>query len=514
MDTNSNIRQLKRITDVEILNLDVLGYGPQGQHTRREWRKECLDNLLAGNIQFDAWQASWKDQINEELPRVNFGVVICFSDNSMLTQAHDGELPYTLDFSGHSFDDSLDCRAYTFQQTVLFSSAIFNGPAAFSIATFNGRSVFRYATFNGMTDFGASFNHSADFFSTSFSMYASFYCATFSNAGVYFNNVTFSGGASFHSAKFSGKAYFFLATFSELAAFGGAEFVGDVNFQLATFDRQCHFENSFDEQNKVWTKETSFASKVEFENAVFKNVGHFERVRFKKHTPAFRGCQIDNTRLEFSDDSYFPNDESTEDAIKNISFLKRLSDEHGQTDQALNFNAMELRAKRLQTAPQVATWSFKVVTWLYEKISNYGRSFTRPLLVYLSIFIITYFLAILFAANNSPIKCTEQMLQYNGDIQSDSPVSCLSYSIPQTDPAKDDLKLTGYRAAFEYAAYRASGIFDFSDNGKATDVVTKRVFGTAIEPWWMRVWGIFKSFASIALLFLAALGLRNKYRIK
>jgi hypothetical protein len=136
------------------------------------------------------------------------------------------------------------------------------------------------------------------------------------------------------------------------------------------------------------------------------------------------------------------------------------------------------------------------------------------LLVYLIIFCITYFMAIIFAANSSPIKCTLQMLQYNGDIQSDSPVSCLSYSIPQADTTKEDLKLTGYRAAFEYAAYRASGIFDFSDNGKATDVVTKRVFGTAIEPWWMRVWGIFKSFASIALLFLAALGLRNKYRIK
>jgi hypothetical protein len=30
----------------------------------------------------------------------------------------------------------------------------------------------------------------------------------------------------------------------------------------------------------------------------------------------------------------------------------------------------------------------------------------------------------------------------------------------------------------------------------------------------MRLWGIFKAIASTALLFLAALGLRNKYRIK
>jgi uncharacterized protein involved in copper resistance len=61
---------------------------------------------------------------------------------------------------------------------------------------------------------------------------------------------------------------------------------------------------------------------------------------------------------------------------------------------------------------------------------------------------------------------------------------------------------------------RAAGILDFSDNGKGTEAVANRLFGQPIEPWWMRIWGVLKAVASTALLFLAALGLRNKYRIK
>jgi hypothetical protein len=55
---------------------------------------------------------------------------------------------------------------------------------------------------------------------------------------------------------------------------------------------------------------------------------------------------------------------------------------------------------------------------------------------------------------------------------------------------------------------------DFTDTGKQNNVVNCRLFEEPIEPPLMRAWGIFKGIASIALLFLAALGLRNKYRIK
>jgi hypothetical protein len=76
------------------------------------------------------------------------------------------------------------------------------------------------------------------------------------------------------------------------------------------------------------------------------------------------------------------------------------------------------------------------------------------------------------------------------------------------------IHLSGYRAAVEYAVYRAAGVLDFADNDKQTEAINRRLFREPIEPWWMRAYGIFKAIASTALLFLVALGLRNNYRLK
>ncbi len=239
-----------------------------------------------------------------------------------------------------------------------------------------------------------------------------------------------------------------------------------------------------------------FKKQADFENAVFENVGHFERVRFLAHTPGFRGCKIDSTRLEFSNDSYFPKKEDSEDAIKNISFLKRLADEHGQTDQALNFNAMELRAKRLQTTPKSAPWAFKAVTWLYEKLSDYGRSFMRPLMGYVGLLLLSVVLTMACATYGTSAECANQAL-------------CIP---PPGQPPL--LKLSYERAVFEYAMFRAGGLLDFTDTGKQNHAVNCKLFGTPIDPPVMRGWGVFKAIASLAFLFLMGLGLRNKYRIK
>jgi Pentapeptide repeats (9 copies) len=478
MDTNSNISAEKKVVNVEILHFDELGYGPQGKHTRREWRKECLDNLLAGAVAFKAWQDGWKYSINKNSSKISFAAKLIYDDGSqsdVLGEEFEKKNPYALDFVGHLFAVALDANNSEFQQPALFVGTTYRGYADFSSVAFSWNADFSSATFNG---------------------------------AAYFNSATFSGHAVFDSATFW-IAYFSSATFSGNAVFRSATFSGNADFSLTTFHRQCRFENAFDAEKKEWTKETIFAGIVDFENVVFKNVGHFERVRFENHTPAFRGCQIDSTRLEFSDDSYFPRNESSDDAIKNISFLKRLADEHGQTDQALNFNAMELRAKRLQIEPKPATWSFRIITWLYEIISDYGRSFVRPLLIYLGLVSITYILALLAAANNSPQDCKGELWRIFSDMRDNGWPSCLSAELPD-----DKFKLNGYRAAFEYTTYRAAGILDFSDNDKQTVAVSKRLFNADVEPTWMRFWGIFKAIASAALLFLAALGLRNKYRIK
>jgi hypothetical protein len=97
------------------------------------------------------------------------------------------------------------------------------------------------------------------------------------------------------------------------------------------------------------------------------------------------------------------------------------------------------------------------------------------------------------------------------------------YLSPEVTPVKGNeckefdtcqFQMSGYRAATEYTLFRAAGVLDFADDGKRTTAVNQRLFAQPFEPAMMRVWGIFKAIFSTALLFLVALGLRNRYRLK
>ena len=533
MDTNSNIPAQKKVVSVEILHLDELGYGPQGKHTRRKWRAECLENLLAGKALFEAWQQSVKNQININLPAVKFVNKLTQENSSHIGfSLLDNSVSYTLDFSEYYFEDELDIQNYAidfpinfnhsvFMKDISFSGTSFGSYVDFESCIFNGLAFFRSATFSSIARFMNSvFHQMALFPDTIFLQQAQFNGAKFLDNGQfdcakfveesYFENIESKFSLVFEDAKFKEANFrhskFFYSNFRRAifegdANFSSAIFLNDSNFMQADFRNDCIFKNYFDDETQIWYKKTTFHKSINFENAIFRNVGHFERVRFLKFTPAFRGCKIDSTRLEFSDDSYFPEDENSDDAIKNISFLKRLAEEHGQTDQSLNFNAMELKAKRKQVEPQAAHWSFKVLTWLYEKVSDYGRSFLRPLLGYGALIVCSLLLTLPlsdYSQDTTPVAVTNRALCVPKD---------------KEEVAKQ-LQLTFGRAAFEYAMFRAGGVLDFTDTGKQNNTVNCTLFGQPIEPPFMRAWGIFKGIASIALLFLAALGLRNKYRIK
>lgn len=428
----------KKVISVEVLYLDELGYGPQGQHTRREWRAECLENLLAGKAQFEAWQDSWQNKIDHNLRRVSFSCSVTFEDGTDTSLLHK---PYVLDFSGCTFN-VLDAREFNFRQLVVFS----------------------YATFS----------------------FATFRDANF--CGVYFGGTTFLKWAFFNNARFVGWTNFGFATFGEGVEFSGSHFTEYANFESVTFNRQCRFYNTFNHDAQVWDKATTFFGKADFENATFKNVGHFEGVKFINQIPSFLGVDTASTRLEFSDDTHFAWHDVTEDAVKRLGHLKRLADEHGQIDQALTFNALELHAKAAQPTASITN---KLVTGAYALFSNYGRSFGLPIF-WLGFML---WLSFLFALGNA-------------GLQQNVEPSKLCVNLTQ------NITISKPRAAFEYAMFRASGVLDFNDADKQNHTVNCQLFKQPIEPWWMRAWGIFKAIASLGLLFLAALGLRNNYRIK
>jgi len=463
--------QAKKIASVEILHLDEIGYGPEGKHTRRQWRAECLENLLAGKEQFEAWQFSWLNKIDSSQWK-NYSIKVIYEGGDT-TSLFGLATKVILDFSGCNLDITRMFSEYNFLIQANFNMVSFQKDAFFDNVIFKSGVTFDNAVFKE----GAYFRE-----------------AIFERLEVRFTNVVFDGVISFYGATFHKVVYINNTIFNDASI-----------FQFANFNEMVVLTNSEFRMQSIFL-DAKFKDHSDFENVTFSNVGHFEGAKFLKLFPAFRGCKIDSTRLEFSDDSHFPQTDFTENAIKNISFLKRLADEHGQVDQALNFNAMELRAKRLNLlntvllyeAPDrrlfLSRWWETCFTLFYEKVSDFGRSFTKPFFCLLVVLVISFIFGLSSAYFHPPsvTENTEQVANSN------------SYKY---------ISLSASRAATEYSLYRSGNFLDFTDADKNTASINMRLFGSEIEPWWARVFGFFKGIITAILLFLIALGLRNKYRV-
>ncbi|MFW5432262.1 MAG: pentapeptide repeat-containing protein [Methylophilaceae bacterium] len=553
----------KKIVNIEVLHLDDLGYGPEGKHTRRSWRQECLDCFLQGKGAFLNWQQNWQKAAENNKKTADFGLELTLEDGSKKPAGSSGA-SHALDFSGqvclvnvsdYQFLQKVFFNVATFQGGAQFNKAIFQGGAQFNRAVFEGYTEFYSATFEGAAWFkDTTFDDKAVFSNATFEGYAMFGYSTIFKGDVMFDHADFKGNVEFGHATFKGDAWFNSATFGSTkvditspyqndmvngasflcvtfksnAMFERATFKDDAMFSYATFEGCSLFSNAKFENSSLFTK-AKFQDSVGFESATFDNVGHFEGAQFldgKAKIPSFRGCKIDETRLEFSDDSYFTQADFNEDAIKNISSLKRLADEHGQTDQALNFNAMELRAKRkfesqnlspgkhqdADALLELLSWRvwvgagnffkgkywFCMFTWLYEVCSDFGRSFTRPLFLLITFNIITFLLC-LYAA--SP----------NVNLSKQSVFSALSQEMQLGD--NHQISISAFRAATEYSIYKTGNFLDFSDNDKRTEVINQRLFGSEVEPGGIRAYGFLKGLFSAILIFLIGLGIRNKYRV-
>lgn len=140
---------------------------------------------------------------------------------------------------------------------------------------------------------------------------------------------------------------------------------------------------------------------------------------------------------------------------------------------------------------------FCVFTWMYEKCSDFGRSFTRPLFLLIALNILTFGICLCMAVH---AEKNQEM----------SVFSVLSEDMP--DKA-DNVTISAFRAASEYSIYKTGNFLDFSDADKHTEIINQRLFGSSIEPAGMRIYGFFKGLFSAILIFLTGLGVRNKYRV-
>lgn len=309
---------------------------------------------------------------------------------------------------------------------------------------------------------------------------------------VYFSGSTFPRGADLSGATFSRYADLSGASFSGDADLSGAVFSNNANFSDATFSLDANFSGA-NFSRKHWTtfEHATFGGIVNFLNAELDGDTSFARAIFKTHPPSFHGAKLNEgaafdgvqwpappvpvkraTNGDAANDRIAKWDwerarNALEGDIKNYQRLKQMMETLKKHEDELEFFAREMALKRVlhkTNGENAKAWLLK----LYEMLSGYGRSILRPLLV--------------IAAASVPFGILYDVLPLlNGSDL--SPREALGLSLANS-----------------------FGIFSFAKDAAGID--PKQLSAAT------RTLGVVQAGLGAFMLFLAGLGLRNRFRMK
>jgi hypothetical protein len=145
------------------------------------------------------------------------------------------------DFTGVTFEHSLDLSGAVCRGRMTFLGVTFTGDAYFQGMTFTGNVHFWDVTFTARAYFeGARFPGTAYFQDATFTCGAEFQKATFARSAR-FDDATFADYARFDGTNFKEDASFTRVTFTNLAYFAGTAFTGDADFLGTTFPADADF---------------------------------------------------------------------------------------------------------------------------------------------------------------------------------------------------------------------------------------------------------------------------------
>lgn len=276
------------------------------------------------------------------------------------TKRKDWEAAAGVDFSGHVFERHADFKRCIFPAWTTFEGATFKEDATFNNATFEEGAQFDSARFNKEVLFGA---------------------VTF-NGFVFFNSTKFEGDARFDGARFKWNVTFDHAKFEAIAMFETATFEGDAWFSDAIFKGWARFTGARGERTFSLDGAT-FWRVPDFIQAHFDEAPSLDLIRFRSTVEpcGFWRSICNRKSLDASD-------------VVRYRALKRLAIQAHDHDNELRFFAGEVCSRRctLDTAlPNPlrllkrggALWPGGWRFWfgvLYQLLSDFGRSYSRPLL--------------------------------------------------------------------------------------------------------------------------------------
>ncbi len=479
----------------------------------------CVNRWIEGVDVWNAWAAEMlmlrsasrkQDTLYEAATVADFSY-LCFRNDVRFVRF---EFPGIANFSYAQFgektcspvDAHFDKAKFIGGNASFVETKFHGGEASFVEATFNGDASFYSVEFSGgptwfdKTKFGGD----AIFIAANFAGgTACFHKATFNDVEALFDLAKFSGGpAWFSGAMFIGGSGSFVGvTFDNGAEFIGAR-ISRADFTRVNFDGPVTFDHTqFDVASfRSIKSERSFSIR-----ATFKKTPDFREASFHE-PPQLDEAEFTSSltrRYVYGDRRPSPLDWAkhapNKDEHAKFRALRGMAEQGNDHTSALRFNANEIAARRFwMDEPFGHNASRFWLGWLYQLVSDYGRSILRPLIG-------------LFA-----VVATFSALFYAG-AQSDDPKTSWTRACHESvDRAELKLQPTDKLTEAISLSIRNALIFDRSDTSRRTygclyGLVDNGRSGAI--PTWVGKLSLLESLLSAIFLFLIGLALRNMFRL-
>lgn len=289
------------------------------------------------------------------------------------------------DFSGQRITFSL--AGFHFPGPVSFAESTFASGAQFESATFDGRANFTRAKFHQITIITkAQFHGTVDFDGAT------------SERDFFLLGTTFRDSASFESMSFGGPLYaidtkfvanveFFRAHFKDNADFSASQFDAEADFRQTNFDRMASFSGVRFRKEVFFAHATFGGPPANFNDTKFSTLPDLRAV-IVRSPPTLTGTEIgyESYQGNWFIHRLFRFASSDEDAAR-FRRLKQFALETRDHDRELEFFANELRAKRFHETRGFWPIALNVS---YDWLSRYGTSISRPTLWLLSLTVVAF----------------------------------------------------------------------------------------------------------------------------
>jgi uncharacterized protein YjbI with pentapeptide repeats len=261
--------------------------------------------------------------------------------------------------------------------------SIMGRAADFTSAVFHGTVDFRNSIFDAVYFIDTRFQNGSSF------NYAQFGRDAYFDRAIFYNNVDFRNAHFFHGARFDNvefqnrETYFESTIFDTWASFRDAIFFGEAKFSgSGTGDR---LNEAF---HYVYFSGVDFQGPADFNDRFFSKRTDFSNAIFRK-APNFFGSQL-HQETKFLGAKFL--DINSESAVETYRTLKIAMASSKARDEEGLFFALEQKSLRKRKGAEL---SVKILSILYETASNYGRSPTRPINMFLlmtSLFTVAYYM--------------------------------------------------------------------------------------------------------------------------